>query len=188
MKPILVTIILALSLSLAAPLAAQETKTAPKVEVKAVTKALTAASQPAATSTATPAPTVAPKPAAAPTAVVLDPTVAAPWWRVLLRYGLELVFTVLGLLVTAFVAVLMKKYGFESYTSKVDDILDRAIGYAEQKSVQALKLNGKPLDGAEKLALALDLAKSLAAEYKLEEKGKEWWEKKVEGWLGVQKL
>lgn len=173
--------LLAVSLAFAPLSMAQDTKKeAPKVEVKAPVAAPVAPVAPAA---AQPAPV-----AAQPAVGALDPTVAAPWWKVLLRYGLELVFTILGLLASVFVTVLLKKYGFESYTAKVDDILDRAVGYAEQKSLQALKLNGKPLDGTEKLALALDLAKSLATEYKIPEKGKEWWEAKVEGWLGVQKL
>lgn len=156
---------------------AQETK-ASKVE----TKAPVAASQPVVTSAATPQPAVA-----APQ-VSLDPTVAAPWWKVLIRYGLELVFTILGLLASVFVTILMKKYGFEDYSAKVNDALIRGIGFAEQKSLQALKLNGKPLDSAEKLALALDIIAEKAKEYKLPDKGKEWWAKKVEGWLGVQKV
>jgi len=181
MRPMFAIVVLAVSVSFAPLSMAQDTKKeAPKIEVKAPT------TQPVV------APAVTPKPVAAPAlpapALSLDPAISAPWWKVLLRYGLELAFTILGLLASVFVTVLLKKYGFESYTAKVDDVLGRAVGYAEQKSTQALKLNGKPLGGAEKLALALDVAKTLAAEYKIEDKGKEWWEKKVEGWLGVQKV
>jgi len=135
------------------------------------------------------APVAVPAPAPAPVATASTTTTEEmPWWKVLIRYGLELVFAILGIMATAFVTVLMRKYGFEDYSAKVNDLLERGTGYAEQKSLNALKLNGKPLGSAEKLALALEMIGEKAKEYKLPEKGKEWWEKKVEGWLGSGKL
>jgi chorismate synthase len=56
---------------------------------------------------------------------------------------------------TAFVTVLMKKYGFEAYTAKLDDLLLRGTSYADQMSVKALKLSGKPMDSAEKMETAI---------------------------------
>lgn len=132
-----------------------------------------------------PVKTAAVTPAVVP---VATPVVEMPWWKVLIREGLELIFAILGIMATAFVTVLMRKYGFEDYSAKVNDALTRAIGYAEQKSAMALKLDKKPLDGAEKLSLALDFIAEKAKEYKLPDKGREWWTKKVEGWLGAQKV
>jgi len=178
MRKLFAILILSTSLALAVPSMAQ----APKDEVKvtkvetkapasqpavAVAKTEVAASQPA---------TVAPAPA---------PTVTE-WWKVLIRYGLELVFIILGLLISVLVTVLMKKYGFEDYSAKVNDALSRGVGYAEQMSLKALKLSGKPLGSAEKMELALQFVADKSKEYKLPDKGKEWWTKKVEGWLGVQ--
>lgn len=183
-------IALALTLLLAFPvvLYAQDTKKeAPKVEVKAP------ASQPApapavAAPASQPAKAAASAPAAAQVAPAPDAEAGLPWWKVLLKYILELVFTILGVLASVFVTVLMKKYGFEDYATKVNDLLARGTGYAEQKSLQALKLNQAPLKSSEKLALALEFITEKAKEYKLPDKGKAWWEKKVEGWLGVQNM
>lgn len=163
----------------------------PKVAVAAPVVPVPGAPTPVlATKAAVPAPTPTPTAAPAPAVAVPAPATAPEmtWWKVLIRYGLELIFTILGIMATAFVTVLMRKYGFEDYTAKVNDLLDRGTGYAEQKSLNALKLNGKPLGSAEKLALALELIGEKAKEYKLPDKGKEWWEKKVEGWLGSSKL
>jgi len=188
MKRIMAFAVLSLVLVVQLPVLAQDTKKeAPKVAVKVPAKAVVAASQPSAVVPAAQPVVVAPA-APQPAAVPLDPTLAAPWWKVLLRYGLELIFTILGLLASVFVTVLMKKYGFEDYTARINELLTKSIGFAEQKSSQALKLNGQPLGSAEKLALALELIAEKAKEYKLPDKGKEWWTKKVEGWLGSQKV
>ena len=115
-------------------------------------------------------------------------TVEMPWWKVVIQHVLELIFGILGILATVFVSVLLKKYGFETYTAKINDLLERGVGFAEQKSAQALKLNGTPLGSAEKLALALDYVSGEAKKLGLADKGKEWWENKVEGWLGAKKI
>lgn len=191
MRTMTKSILLVAMLGLVLPAYAQtkvEPKATPtKVEVKApVTKieakAPVAEPQPAVKEEVK-APVVA---AAEAVPVVAQPVaVEMPLWKVVLRYGLELVFTILGIMATAFVTVLMKKYGFETYAAKVNDVLERGIGYAEQMSLKALKLNGKPLGGAEKLELALQFIAEQAKQYKLPDKGKEWWTKKVEGWLGT---
>lgn len=107
------------------------------------------------------------------------------WWKMLLAHGLEFVFAILGIMATAFVTVLLKKFGFESQTAKINDVLDRAIGFAEQKSTKALKLDGKPDSSATKMNMAVNFAVQMAKEYKLPDKGKTWWEDKLESWLGV---
>lgn len=158
----------------------EDTK-APKVEVKVTSAKVTVpATQPA--SVAAPvAPTEAPKATEASA-----PQLEAKWWQVLLKHLLELIFAVLGILATGFVTVLLKKYGFEVQTGQVNDILERARGYAEQLSIKKLKLDGKPVPSAEKMGLAIQFAQKLAEEYKIKDKGKEWWEGKLESWMGMR--
>lgn len=173
--------IVALALALAPVSHAQETKTvAPKVEVKAPT------SQPVA-APAVATPVAAPTPAVAPTASTPAPQLESKWWQVLLKHLLELIFAVLGILATGFVTVLLRKYGFENQTAQVNDILERARGYAEQLSIKKLKLDGKPVESAQKMELAIQFAQKLAEEYKVKGKGKEWWEGKLESWMGMKK-
>jgi len=107
---------------------------------------------------------------------------------VILSHLMELIFGILGTLASGFVVVLLKKFKFEAYTDRVETLLAFAVGFAEQKSSQALKLNGQPLDGAAKLATALDFIEGKAKEYGVADKGKDWWTGKVEGWLGVSKM
>lgn len=152
---------------------------ATKVEAKVAAK-VAPASQPAVAA-----------PAAAPTvskAVETPaPQLEAKWWQVLLKHLLELIFAVLGILATGFVTVLLRKYGFENQTAQVNDILERARGYAEQLSIKKLKLDGKPVESAQKMELAIQFAQKLAEEYKVKGKGKEWWEGKLESWMGMKK-
>lgn len=150
-------------------------------------------------------------PAKAPTGVVPDPTrpvggptaaepkeaPAAPvaaekasevsWWKVLVSNAMELAFALLGLLLSGLVTVLMKKYGFESQSTRVNELLGKATAYAEQKAIKAAKLEeGKETPGAEKMQLAVEFAEKLAKDYKIKAKGKDWWEDNLESWLGVQ--
>lgn len=111
------------------------------------------------------------------------------WWQVGLRHLMELVFLVLGIVATAFVRVLMKKYGFEDHSAKVNDVLQKAAGYAEQWAIRQAKLDGRAArGGAEKMRVALQIAQEMAKDYKLPQKGSAWWETKLEGWLGTEKV
>lgn len=158
-----------------------QTPTEKPAAVKVESKAQPAASQPVVT------PAVEVKTEAAKVTAPVEPE-GISWWKLLLRYGLELIFSILGLMATVFVTVLMRKYGFENYSAKLNELLAKGIGLAEQKSISAAKLNGKPLESAEKLTIAVNFIQSMAKEYKLPDKGKDWWEGKVDGWLGVQKM
>lgn len=178
MRKLIAMLVLSLSLSLAVPVMAQ----APATQPAAVTKVATPTSAPVA-KTEAPATKVAVAAKAAEPAP--EPTVSE-WWKVLLKHLLELAFTILGIMATIFVTVLMRKYGFENYSAKVNDLLLRGTSYAEQMSIKAAKLSGKPLAGAEKMELALGFITDMAKQYKLPDKGKEFWTKKVEGWLGSQ--
>jgi hypothetical protein len=185
--------ILVLSLFVAAPAFAADAQPAAKVAPAA--KVFVPASAPAAKAPvpATKAPdpaTKAPeKPAEAAPAPVekKDAPDEVKWWEVLVQHAMELGFLILSLMATALVRVLGKKYGFAAHTDKVNDILMRAAGYAEQKAIKAAKLEeGKKTSGAEKMELAVQFAQRLAADYKVKDKGSVWWEEKLEAWLGVE--
>jgi hypothetical protein len=195
MKRFLTTAILAVSLILALPVAAQ----APKGEVtvsktvKITTPAAkvavpASATQPVVAKEASTAPASQPTSTSTSTSTVTTTPQVTEWWKILIRYGLELIFSILGIVATVFVSVLMKKYGFETYSAKVNEILLKGTGYAEQLAANALKVPGAPIGSAAKLALALDFVIEKAKEYGLPDKGKEWWTKKVEGWLGAKKI
>jgi type IV secretory pathway VirB10-like protein len=122
------------------------------------------------------------KPEAAPVASEKEQS----WWKYGLSELMKLGFLLLTLMATAFVRTLMKKYGFEEQSAKINDLLMRAVGYAEQKAIKASQLEeGKKTSGAEKMALAVEFAQGLAKEYSLPEKGQDWWEDRLESWLGV---
>jgi type IV secretory pathway VirB10-like protein len=122
------------------------------------------------------------KPAAAP----VETKEEQKWWEYGLSELMKLGFLLLTLMATAFVRVLMKKYGFEEQSAKLNDLLMKAVGYAEQKAIKASQLEeGKKTSGAEKMALAVEFAQGLAKEYSLPEKGQDWWEDHLESWLGV---
>jgi mannose/fructose/N-acetylgalactosamine-specific phosphotransferase system component IID len=107
------------------------------------------------------------------------------WWKVLLGYAMELGFTVVAILVSGLVTVLLKKYGFETQTAKINDILDRSISWAEQEAKKAAKLDGK-LDSESKMEMAKDFAVSMAEEYNIKGKSSRWWENRLESWLNVK--
>jgi len=110
------------------------------------------------------------------------------WWQLGLKHLMELVFLVLGLMATALVRVMMKKYGFEEQSGKVNDVLMKAIGFAEQWAIKKAKMEGEAAPGgAQKMEMAVDFAKKLAVEYQIPDKGSDWWEHKLEGWLGIEK-
>ena len=134
-------------------------------------------------------PTKAEEPKEVPVApVAAVKTTEVTWWKVLVSHAMELAFALLGLMLTIFVRVLMKKYGFESEATRVNTLLSKAVGYAEQKAVAAAKLEeGKKTSGAEKMELAVQFAEKLAVDYKLPVKAKDWWEDRLEAWMGVTK-
>jgi opacity protein-like surface antigen len=106
---------------------------------------------------------------------------------VAIHYAMKLGFLVVSVLLTVFIRVLMKKYGFEAQTAQVDDVLKRAKGYAEQWALKKAKVDkeAKP-GGPDKMKEAVCFAIKLAQEYKLPKKGEDWWEEKLEAWLGVE--
>jgi hypothetical protein len=141
--------------------------------------------------TAEPLPAAEPVPAAAPAAPPADPAPVVKaeeglsWWKLILKHLMDIVFSIVGIMIAVFVRVLMKKYGFESQSAQVNDVLMKAVGWAEQKSIKAAKLDGKPIESAKKMEMAIEFAKTMAKEYKLPDKGADWWEEKLESWLGV---
>jgi hypothetical protein len=155
------------------PKKAEPAKTEP---VKAAESA--PASQPA---KADPAPAPAPAPA---------PVVAAQqnWWQEGLTELIKLICAILLILASAFVTVMTKKYGFESSQAVLDDILHRAVSYVEQTTTAKLGAGADKTPGAKKMEMAIEVAKKLAADTKLKEKGTEWWTTRLESWLGSSQV
>jgi len=156
------------------------------------------ASQPAPTVTVTKTAAPAPVPVkvepakAAASQPVAAPAASAPAevsiGKAALDYGLQLLGIIVLALLGGLARVLMKKYGLEAQSALVNDILEKAVGYAEQTAHKKLKLDGKPTPSAEKMKLAIDFAGKMAQEYKIKDKGAGWWEDKLEGWLGTKKV
>lgn len=185
MKRLLFATILCLPMLLAAP-TSMAADAGAKVDAKAAVTVPAATTAPATKAPVAPAadtkPAVEPKPAAPTAAPELS------WWKVGLANLMKLGFLLLTLMATAFVRVLMKKYGFEEQTAKVDDVLKKAAGFAEQWAIKKVKLDGEAAPGgAKKMEMAVDFAKKLAVEYKIKDKGSDWWEHKLESWLGAEK-
>ena len=139
-----------------------------------------------------PAKEVAPIKVEAPVKAVIAPVVPVVkeeigMGGVVLRSIIEGLFGLVLIMISALIRVVMKKFGFEAEASKVNDIVSKAISFAEQKSLTALKVSGAPMKSAEKMELAIKFAKSIAEDYKLPQKGSDWWENKVESWLGAGK-
>jgi hypothetical protein len=198
MKCSLVALAVALTLLIALPAGGQPV---PEPKEKApVTKA-----EPKATAPAT-APVEAKKPEVKTEGKVevVDPKskkkaegddVAAPvetegkgYAKVALNHAIKLGFLLVFLLLSGLIRVLMKKFGFQEHTAKVDDVLKRAKNHAEQWSVKKAGVEGaaKP-GGPERMDKAVNFALDLARDYKLPEKGKEWWEDQLESWIGMEK-
>jgi len=90
------------------------------------------------------------------------------FWQVVGQHGFELLGTVLVALIGGLVTVLGKKWNFESESAKVNDVVEKAIGFAEQWAKKKAKVEGVAAPGGpEKLATALDMAEKIAAQYKL---------------------
>ncbi len=107
--------------------------------------------------------------------------------KVAIEHAIGLGFLLLTLLLSGLVKVLLTKFGFESQNAKVQEVLQKGAGYAEQWAKKKAKVEGEAAPGGpEKMDAAIDFAMSLARDYKLPEKGKDWWEGQLEGWLGVK--
>lgn len=107
--------------------------------------------------------------------------------KTLIKYGIELLATVLLALLSGLSVVLLRKWGFEASTSKVQEVLEASINFAKQKAIKAAKADGAPTSNAEKMELAKQFAIGLASEWKLKEKGEQWWEDQLESWIGKRK-
>jgi hypothetical protein len=176
----LIVLILALmiavpALSYAAPDASDAPVVAAKVETKAETKEAPVA--PVAEETKK-------DEAAAP---VQEESEGLGYGKMAIQYAMQLGFLLLSILLSGFVTVLLKKFGFQAQTEKVNDVLERARAYAEQWALKKAKAEGEAKPGGpEKMQTAVDFAVKLAAEYKIPTKASDWWEEKLEAWLGVK--
>lgn len=155
-----------------------------------IVKATAPASQPVVA-----APVVAPKadpkvaPKAEPTPAPVPTPAPAPavqkWWQEGLSELVKVLGSILIILIGTLVTVLAKKYGFESYQAILDDVLHRSVNYVEQITVNKLGEGQEKTPGAKKMEMAIEIAKKLAANTKLKDKGTEWWQTQLESWLGA---
>jgi hypothetical protein len=107
--------------------------------------------------------------------------------KVAIEHAIGLGFLLLTLLLSGLVKVLLTKFGFEAQNAKVQEVLQKGAGYAEQWAKKKAKVEGAAAPGGpEKMDKAVVFALDLAREYKLPEKGKDWWEGQLESWLGVK--
>lgn len=106
---------------------------------------------------------------------------------VAINHAIKLGFTLLSLLLSGLVIVLLRKFGFEAQTSKVNEVLKKAKGFAEQWAIKKAKVDGEAKPGGPaKMDKAAIFAIDLAKEYKLPNKAKEWWMDQLESWLGIE--
>lgn len=112
----------------------------------------------------------------------------ATWKQITLRNVVELLFALLSMIAIAVANALLKKYKFETYTAQVDDIIKKAVGYAEQQAALKLKYQDIAVKPEDKLQIAIEFAEELAKKYKVKDKSQEWIEKQIESWLGLSKL
>jgi hypothetical protein len=107
---------------------------------------------------------------------------------VILNWVLQLVSLAVLALLGVLVRVLGKKFHLEAQADAINNVLAQAIGYAEQMAAKKLKVDGQPTPSGEKMRMAIDFANKMAVELGLDKKAVEWWEAKLEGWLGCQKV
>lgn len=121
-------------------------------------------------------------------ALATDAVVEQAWWQTLISHLLQIVTTIFVPVLSVLAVVLAKRWGVSIELDTVDKILDKAVGFAEQKALNALK-EGKPKSSsAEKLDWALTMARDMAKRYKLSVKATSKLQDLIEAKLGQKKL
>jgi len=104
-----------------------------------------------------------------------------------LKYLVEGLFALVLTLLSGLVTVLMRKFGLESQSKRVNELLEHAVNFAKQKAIGAMKAEGKLTPNAEKMKTAIEYAQKMARDFKLKDKGSAWWEDRLESWIGKRK-
>jgi hypothetical protein len=106
------------------------------------------------------------------------------WLQTTLTELIKLACSILLVLGSALISILAKKYKIESSQLLLNDILHRAVSYVEQVSITHLNKESNP-SGAQKMSLAVEIAKVFARETELKAKEDPWWQARLEAWLGA---
>ena len=105
----------------------------------------------------------------------------------ILGEAISWVFSILGLALTALITVLARKYHFESSTGKINDLLFRATGFAEQWAQKQVKAGEPKPSHKEIMNVAKDFATDFAKDNKVKIRSTAWLEDQLEAWLGMEK-
>lgn len=105
------------------------------------------------------------------------------WWKGILVTVLEFVFAVVAPILSILIMVLIRKWNLKIEQEKVDWVLDKALGFGEQKLKIALK-EGKEVEGPEIAKAALEHGNKLLDKYGLGKKFGEWLADGIEARLG----
>jgi len=105
------------------------------------------------------------------------------WWQGVLVTLLEGLVAILLPILSILGMALVRKFGLKIEQEKLDWILDKAVGYGEQKLKTLLKA-GKPVDGPEIAKAALEHGNTLLKKYGLFSKFGDWLAEGIEAKLG----
>ena len=109
------------------------------------------------------------------------------WWQAILVTIIEAVAAIVVPILSVLFMFLINKWKLKIELEVVEWILKKSIGFAEQKSRNALKA-GRPLEGPEIAQVAIVHGTKLLKNYKLAEKFGEWLADGIEAQLGQSKL
>lgn len=110
------------------------------------------------------------------------------WWGVLLAFLIKAFVAIAVPVLTATIVALANRWKLKLEHDKVQTIAAAAVGFAEQKALNALKDGKDKTPGAEKLKLALDFANGLAEQYKLKQKAADKLSDLIEAALGKHNM
>lgn len=100
----------------------------------------------------------------APAATIATAATGQKWWQNLLMLIISAVLTIATPILSVLAMALIKKWNLKIEQSKVDWVLEKAIGAGEQYAKNRLKA-GQPVEGSEIKKVALEHANTLAAKY-----------------------
>lgn len=109
------------------------------------------------------------------------------WWMLLLDHLLEAVVIIAVPVVSTLVVTLLNRWGLKVELEKIDAIVTKAVGFAEQKAKKALRDGLPRTASADKLDVALNFARDLSAKYKLSQKAIDKLSDLIEAKLGEEK-
>lgn len=109
------------------------------------------------------------------------------WWQGLVVTVIEGVVAIALPILSILLMSLIRKWNLKIEQDKVDWVLKKALGFAEQKAKVALK-DGKPMEGPEIAKAAVEHGTALLEKYGLAKKFGEWLADGIEAKLGESVL